>query len=143
MTFKTLLLSTIAISVTSAFAFVAFADSMKDKEMAAEDDKWDVMNPPGDKREIDINVDEGTWMSLDVSPDGKTIAFDLLGDIYTLPSSGGAATNIASGMAWDMQPRFSPDGTQIAFTSDRAGGDNIWVMDVDGCLLYTSPSPRD
>ena len=132
MTFKTLLLSTIAISVTSAFAFVAFADSMKDKEMAAEDDKWDVMNPPGDKREIDINVDEGTWMSLDVSPDGKTIAFDLLGDIYTMPASGGTATNIASGMAWDMQPRFSPDGKQIAFTSDRAGGDNIWVMDVDG-----------
>ena len=96
MTFKTLLLSTIAISVTSAFAFVAFADSMKDKEMAAEDDKWDVMNPPGDKREIDINVDEGTWMSLDVSPDGKTIAFDLLGDIYTLPASGGTATNILS-----------------------------------------------
>ena len=59
MTFKTLLLSTIAISVTSAFAFVAFADTMKNKEMAAEDDKWDVMNPPGDKREIDINVDEG------------------------------------------------------------------------------------
>ena len=56
MTFKTLLLSTIAISVTSAFAFVAFADTMKNKEMAAEDDKWDVMNPPGDKREIDLSL---------------------------------------------------------------------------------------
>jgi len=49
------------------------------------DEKWDVTNPPGDKREIDINVSEGTWMSLDVSPDGQTIAFDLLGDIYTMP----------------------------------------------------------
>ncbi|NNE58871.1 MAG: amidohydrolase family protein [Hellea sp.] len=71
-------------------------------------------------------------MSLDVSPDGETIAFDLLGDIYTMPVSGGKATNLTSDMAWDMQPRFSPDGSQIAFTSDRAGGDNIWVMDVDG-----------
>ena len=97
-----------------------------------EEEKWDVMNPPGDKREIDINVDQGTWMSLDVSPDGKTLAFDLLGDIYTMPITGGKATNIASGLAWEMQPRFSPDGTQIAFTSDRAGGDNIWIMDIDG-----------
>ncbi|MEP4191706.1 MAG: amidohydrolase, partial [Sneathiella sp.] len=90
------------------------------------------MNPPGDSREIDINVDNGTWMSLDVSPDGKTLAFDLLGDIYTMPTTGGTAKNIASGLAWDMQPRFSPDGKQLAFTSDREGGDNIWVMDVDG-----------
>ena len=71
-------------------------------------------------------------MSLDVSPDGKTIAFDMLGDIYTMPITGGTATNIASGMAWEIQPRFSPDGSRIAFTSDRAGGDNIWTMDVDG-----------
>jgi len=101
-------------------------------EQSKDDEKWDVMNPPGDKREIDINVTEGTWMSLDVSPDGKTIAFDMLGDIYTMPVTGGKATNIASGMAWEMQPRFSPDGSRIAFTSDRAGGDNIWTMDVNG-----------
>ena len=114
--------------LTSAFLIapnVAFAD---DKE----DEKWDVINPPGDKSEIAINVTEGTWMSLDVSPDGKTLAFDLLGDIYTLPVSGGTATNISAGMAWEIQPRFSPDGKSLAFTSDRAGGDNIWMMDVDG-----------
>ena len=101
----------------------------------AEDDakKWDVNNPGyGTAREVAVNVDEGTWMSLDVSPDGRTIAFDLLGDIYTMPISGGPATAIASGMAYEMQPRFSPDGSQIAFTSDRDGGDNIWIMDVDG-----------
>ncbi len=96
------------------------------------DGDWDVNNPPLERREIAINVTEGTWMSLDVSPDGRTIAFDLLGDIYTMPITGGAATPIASGMAWEFQPRFSPDGSQIAFTSDRAGGDNIWVMGADG-----------
>jgi len=71
-------------------------------------------------------------MSLDVSPDGNTIAFDLLGDIYTMPATGGTAKAIAKGMAWEIQPRFSPDGKRIAFTSDRAGGDNIWTMAVDG-----------
>ena len=108
------------------------AEVKPNEDAKDEEEKWDVMNPPGDRREIDINVDQGTWMSLDVSPDGKTLAFDLLGDIYTMPITGGKATNIASGLAWEMQPRFSPDGTQIAFTSDRAGGDNIWIMDVDG-----------
>ena len=97
-----------------------------------EDEKWDVSNPPGDKNEININTKTGTWMSLDVSPDGKTIAFDMLGDIYTMPISGGKATAIASGMAWEIQPRFSPDGKRIAFTSDRGGADNIWTMDVFG-----------
>ena len=103
-------------------------------ETAADEDAedWDVGDPPLERRDITIDVDEGTWMSLDVSPDGETIAFDLLGDIYTMPIEGGAATPIASGMAWEIQPRFSPDGSQIAFTSDRGGGDNIWVMDVDG-----------
>ncbi|WP_017930230.1 amidohydrolase family protein [Robiginitomaculum antarcticum] len=97
-----------------------------------EDAKWDVNNPPGAKNSVKIDVTEGTWMSLDVSPDGQTIAFDLLGDIYTMPITGGTAKSIASGMAWEIQPRFSPDGSKIAFTSDRGGGDNIWIMDVNG-----------
>ncbi len=71
-------------------------------------------------------------MTVDVSPDGQTIVFDLLGDIYTLPIAGGDATAISAGVAWDMQPRFSPDGQWIAFTSDRGGGDNIWIMKRDG-----------
>lgn len=125
MSLKSTLLASIAALSLSSFAY---ADKSDDKEV----EKWDVMNPPGDKKEIDINVTEGTWMSLDVSPDGKTLAFDLLGDIYTMPITGGKATNISSGLAWEIQPRFSPDGNRIAFISDRAGGDNVWTMDVDG-----------
>ena len=94
--------------------------------------KWDVQNPPGPSRDIPIDVTRGTWMSVDVSPDGQTIVFDMLGDIYVMPMSGGEARAIASGVAWDMQPKWSPDGRQIAFTSDRGGGDNLWIMDADG-----------
>ncbi|WP_085219443.1 amidohydrolase family protein [Allosphingosinicella indica] len=94
--------------------------------------KWDVMAPPMKTRPVTISTDEGTWMNLDVSPDGRTIAFDLLGDIYTMPVTGGRATRIAAGLAYEVQPRFSPDGSQIAFTSDRGGGDNIWLMNADG-----------
>src|SRR5262245_38249433 len=86
-----------------------------------------------DKAEtIDFTTDEGTWMSLDVSPDGRTIAFDLLGDLYTLPIGGGAATRIAGGMSFDSQPKFSPDGRTIAFLSDRSGVENLWIANADG-----------
>ena len=95
--------------------------------------KWDVNNPPGATiRQVPISVDEGSWMDIDVHPDGRTIAFTLLGDIYTMPIAGGTPTRIAEGLAWEVHPRFSPDGRRIAFTSDRGGGDNIWVMNVDG-----------
>jgi Tol biopolymer transport system component len=97
-----------------------------------DDEKWKVGNIPGDAREIPNDTESGTWMSLDVSPDGETIAFDLLGDIYTLPIAGGEARNINAGLAWSMQPRFSPDGREIAFTSDAGGGDNLWIMQADG-----------
>jgi hypothetical protein len=95
--------------------------------------KWNVNAPPGmTTRQIPIDVDNGTWMNVDVSPDGRTIAFDLLGDIYTMPIAGGTPTRIAEGLAYEQQPRFSPDGRRIAFTSDRGGGDNIWIMNADG-----------
>jgi imidazolonepropionase-like amidohydrolase/Tol biopolymer transport system component len=94
--------------------------------------KWDVNNPPGPSHDVTIDVTRGTWMSLDLSPDGKEIIFDLLGDLYTIPFSGGEAKPISTGVAWDMQARYSPNGKWIAFTSDRSGGDNVWVMDRDG-----------
>ena len=95
--------------------------------------KWNVNSPPGmTTRQVPIATSEGTWMNVDVSRDGRVLAFDLLGDIYTMPIAGGAPTRIAEGLAYEQQPRFSPDGKRIAFVSDRGGGDNIWLMNVDG-----------
>lgn len=94
--------------------------------------KWDVNNPGGPYKEVSFTVNEGTWMNLDVSPDGKDIVFDLLGDIYTMPITGGEAKILRQGLAFEVQPRFSPDGKKILFTSDAGGGDNIWVMNRDG-----------
>ena len=99
----------------------------------AGEEKWDITNPRGATiRQVPIRTDEGTWIDVDVSPDGRTLAFALLGDIYTMPIAGGTPTRIAEGLAWEIQPRFSPDGSRIAFTSDRNGADNIWVMNADG-----------
>jgi imidazolonepropionase-like amidohydrolase/Tol biopolymer transport system component len=99
----------------------------------AKPDKWDVNAPPGmQTRQIRIDTAEGSWMNVDVSPDGRTLAFDLLGDIYTMSATGGTPRRIAEGLAYEQQPRFSPDGRRIAFVSDRGGGDNIWIMNADG-----------
>jgi Tol biopolymer transport system component len=80
-------------------------------------------------RKINITTNEGSWMSLDISPDGQSIVFDLMGDIYTMPVTGGQATAVTKGMAYDVQPRFSPDGKKILFISDRSGADNVWYID--------------
>ena len=98
----------------------------------AQDAAWDVEANRGPVREVTFEVNEGTWMNLDVSPDGSELVFDLLGDLYLLPIEGGQAQRITQGRAFDVQPRFSPDGQRIAFTSDRGGGDNIWTISRDG-----------
>jgi len=92
--------------------------------------QWDVNHPPGEAYEAKIDVDSGTWMSVDVSPNGKQIVFDLLGDLYLMPIEGGEAKALTHSIAWEMQPRFSPDGKSLAYTSDAGGGDNIWIMDL-------------
>lgn len=101
---------------------------------AQEEKKWEVANPEGNWnfKEIKFTTDEGTWMNLDISPDGKQIVFDMLGDIYIMPSTGGKAKALRTGLPFEIQPRFSPEGKQISFTSDAGGGDNIWVMNTDG-----------
>ena len=86
--------------------------------------------PPDRTLAIDMTV--GSWISLDISPDGRTIVFDHLGNLFTVPIAGGDATQLTSGMAFDAQPRFSPDGARIVFTSDRSGGQNVWIMSLDG-----------
>lgn len=87
---------------------------------------------PTPTQSVRFRTDEGTWMSVHVSPDGRTIVFDLLGDLYTVPITGGAATRIAGGPAWDAAPRFSPDGRRILFASDRTGGDQLWTIGPGG-----------
>ena len=99
-----------------------------------ENTTWDV-NKPGESFNYathKFTTTQGTWMNLDVSPDGKTIVFDMLGDIYTMPIQGGNAKAIRTGIAFEVQPRFSPDGKYISFTSDAGGGDNIWIMNTQG-----------
>jgi Tol biopolymer transport system component len=105
--------------------------------------------PLASERKAKFTATEVSWMSLDVSPDGQTIVFDLLGDLYTLPIGGGTATRITQGMAYDAQPRFSPDGETLVFVSDRSGGDNVWTLRLDftdttqvtrgNTSLYVSP----
>ena len=95
---------------------------------------WDITLPRGETREIAFTATEGTWMSVDVSPDGAWIVFDLLGHVYRMPAAGGEATSLTqtSGLALNIHPVFSPDGSEIAFISDRDGQNNLWIMGADG-----------
>jgi len=125
-----LLIASIALPVVMQ---VNAAEAKKENlDEGAKELEWSVNAPQGKFKDAHIEVTSGTWMSLDVSPDGKTLAFDLLGDIYTMPIKGGEATPLMTDIAWQMQPRFSPDGKHIAFTSDEDGGDNLWIMNRDG-----------
>ncbi len=115
-------------------------DAKAEKDSSEKKKEWSIEKPAGPIVEQQIDVTEGTWITVDVSPDGREIVFDLLGDLYVMPITGADGTNgryperLTSGMAWDMQPRFSHDGQWIAFTSDRNGksgkaGDNIWIIE--------------
>lgn len=115
-----------------AAALAANAQEAPKPAAPAASASWNVNTPPGLAKTANIDVKSGTWMSVDVSPDGKTLVFDLLGDLYTLPIAGGEAKALTHSIAWEHQARFSPDGKQIAFLSDAGGGDNIWVMNADG-----------
>lgn len=87
---------------------------------------------PASARTVSFTTSEGTWISLDVSRDGRTLVFELLGDLYTLPVDGGTARPLITGRAFQSQPRYSPDGRHLAYISDATGSDNIWIAAADG-----------
>ncbi|MCA9199929.1 MAG: PD40 domain-containing protein, partial [Planctomycetales bacterium] len=126
----------VAVSFNTTLADETASDEPADKSKV-----WNIEQPSGELTDQTIDVTEGTWINLDISPDGQQIVFDLLGDLYLMPvevtDQPAEPRKLTSGMAWDMQPRFSPDGQWIAFTSDRTGssdkaGDNIWIIRSDG-----------
>ena len=118
---------TLALVIISSFT-IAQEEKKDDKE---KDEKTNKNLPIKPERFFELKTNEGSWMSLDVSPDGEIIIFDLLGDIYLMPISGGKAKRITKGMAFDSHPKFSPDGKSIAYVSDKSGSNNIWIRDLE------------
>ena len=107
------------------------------------DAPWKVEDPHGPSHTVSFTTDEATWLALDVHPSGTKLVFSLLGDLYLLAMTGGDATRITSGAAYDVQPRFSPDGKWIAFASDRGGIENLWICDLDGKNARAISSEKD
>lgn len=132
-----LALFTILVLLSPLAAFAQ--DDKKDADKDKKDDKKEKVEelPLKTDQKIEFTTDEGTWMSLDISPDGNMLVFDLLGDIYTMPSTGGEAKRIIGGLSFESQPRWSPDGKKLVFISDRSGAENLWLSDADG----TNPKP--
>jgi imidazolonepropionase-like amidohydrolase/Tol biopolymer transport system component len=120
----------ILLSLFLFFSPSLFADESSDS--SAEKTKWNVSSDENYSQEITIDTNQTTWSNVSVSADGQTLVFDMLGDIYSVAIGGGEATALTHGIEWNYQPRFSPNGRQIAFVSDRAGGDNLWIMNADG-----------
>ncbi len=117
-------------SVLSSLVFLGAASGGLAQEVTDSSSKATENLPLEPARSLTYTATEGSWMSVDLSPDGQTIVFDLLGDLYTLPISGGQATRITSGMAMDVQPRFSPDGGSLVFVSDRSGREQVWTLEL-------------
>jgi Tol biopolymer transport system component len=110
---------------------VALGATLSQPALSAEA-AWDITNTGQPYRDVSFTTTEGTWMSVDVSPDGKTLVFDLLGDIYSLPAGGGDAKLIQGGPAMQRTPSFSRDGRHLVYISDTSGAENAWICDPDG-----------
>lgn len=109
---------------TRLAVLLAFVASMRPVPATAQD--------ASGARTVSFTTSQGTWVSLDVSKDGRSLVFELLGDLYTLPVGGGRASPLVTGRPFQSQPRFSPDGTQLVFISDATGSDNLWMANADG-----------
>ncbi len=82
-------------------------------------------------RSVHLQTNEATWLSLDVHPSGEKIVFEFMGNLFEMPIAGGEAQQLTHGMAFDAQPSYSPDGKKVVFISDRSGGENIWILDLE------------
>ena len=129
-------------ALLSAPVFAQAPESTEATETATTDEKaskrfaeWDVLQPPFPLNTVNVKSTEVTWASLDVTPDGKSIVFDTVGDIFISSIDGGDAQALTQDFAWNIHPAVSPNGKQIAFISDRDGLSNVWVMNIDGSDL--------
>ncbi|MDP5033175.1 MAG: amidohydrolase family protein [Paraglaciecola sp.] len=135
-------INTTLLGMTLVCAFAACSHVFAAEE-TKEKPKWDVLNPPFPLQSLRIETEQTTWSSLDITPDGKTMVFDMLGDLYEVPLSGGQAKALTQDFAWNIHPAVSPDGKHIAFISDRGGISNLWVMDKDGTNLKQLSSEKN
>uniref|UniRef100_UPI004047A1A9 TolB family protein n=1 Tax=Roseivirga sp. TaxID=1964215 RepID=UPI004047A1A9 len=119
----------VILALASYYTFAQDAPTQTDSTKTDKKKKKDLPLEAG--RTFKFDLTEGSWIALDVSPDGKTVVFDFLGDLYTIPITGGDATQITEGMQFDSQPRFSPNGKKVIFISDESGGENVWTYDFD------------
>ena len=128
-------LTTLLCFSSLTFSKIERVEDQKSAEQEQENQDWDVLNPPLDLASVSIDTDSTTWSSLDITPDGKSMVFDMLGDIYVTDIKGGKAKALTQDFAWNIHPAISPNGEKIAFISDRGGLSNLWVMNHDGTDL--------
>lgn len=115
----------------STFLILFLGMSITSLAQQTEDEPSHKDLPLDAERSVSLDTDEGTWLSVDVHPDGGKIIFDYMGNLYELPMEGGEPTQLTKGMGFDSQPQYSPDGNKVVFISDRSGGDNVWILDLE------------